>query len=158
MDSCPTLQAAVAGTMAVDNNKSAYCALGGAAQAPRAVDILTLSKVLASTTSSQVSPATHATQPMPCPISLMLLLQTPQRAAQQLSFIMGQLGAAWRPSSTSFRSRCYQRPAGLVYEAGRGCSSRAAAISLRCGRLAPRTGDGRSSLCICLCVRLCVFS
>ena len=52
MDSCPTLQAAVAGNMAVDNNKSACCALGGAAQAPRAVDILTLSKVLASTTSS----------------------------------------------------------------------------------------------------------
>ena len=47
------LQAAVAGTLAVDNNKSACCALGGAAQAPRAVDILTLSKVLASTTSSQ---------------------------------------------------------------------------------------------------------
>ena len=49
---CPTLQAAVAGTMAVDENKSAYCALAGSAQAPRAVDILTLSKVLASTTSS----------------------------------------------------------------------------------------------------------
>ena len=92
MDSCPTLQAAVAGTMAVDNNKSACCALGGAAQAPRAVDILTLSKVLASTTSSQVSPATHATQPMPCPISLMLF--APDTSTSSAAAILHH-GPAW---------------------------------------------------------------
>ena len=86
------LQAAVAGTLAVDNNKSACCALGGAAQAPRAVDILTLSKVLASTTSSQVSPATHATQPMPCPISLMLF--APDTSTSSAAAILHH-GPAW---------------------------------------------------------------
>ena len=88
-DGCPTLQAAVAGTMAVDEFKSACCALGGAARPPRAVDILTISKVLVTTTSTQVCACPHATQPMPCPISLACLLQAPQRAAQKLSFIMG---------------------------------------------------------------------
>ena len=66
------LQAAVAGTLAVDNNKSACCALGGAARPPRAIDILTTSKVLASTTSTQVCASAHATQPTPCPISVIL--------------------------------------------------------------------------------------
>ena len=66
------LQAAVAGTLAVDNNKSACCALGGAARPPRAIDILTISKVLVMTTSAQVRPATHSTQPTPCPISVIL--------------------------------------------------------------------------------------
>ena len=62
----------MAGTLAVDNNKSACCALGGAARPPRAIDILTISKVLAMTTSAQVRPATHSTQPTPCPISVIL--------------------------------------------------------------------------------------
>ena len=58
--------------MAVNNNKSACCALAGAAQAPRAVDILKLSHVLEMTTSSQVCATPPATQPTPCPRSLNL--------------------------------------------------------------------------------------
>ena len=63
---------AVAAAVAVDNNKSPYCALAGAAQAPRAVDILKISHTLVMTTSSQVRPAPHATQSTPCPRSLIL--------------------------------------------------------------------------------------
>ena len=58
--------------MAVDNNKLPCCALAGVAQAPQAVDILKLSHMLEMTTSAQVCATPPATQPTPCPRSLIL--------------------------------------------------------------------------------------